>query len=102
MYAPTQDHSDKEVEVFYEKIENMIQMVKSREVTCIMGNFNAKVGTKLENTVGRYGLGDMNESGERLVEFCQQHNLVITSTWFQEHSRRLYTWQTPKKKPETR
>ena len=65
-----------------------------------MGDFNAKVGTKLENTVGRYGLGDMNERVERLVEFCQQHNLVITNTWFQQHPRRLYTWQSPDK--ETR
>ena len=89
MYAPTNDQGDEEVEVFYEKIENVIQRIKSGEVTCIMGDFNSKVGTKLENTVERYGLGDMNEHGERLVEFCQQHNLVITSTWCQQHPRRL-------------
>ena len=78
----------------------MIQRIKSGEATCIMGDFNAKVGTTLENTVGRYGLGDTNERGERLIEFCQQHNLVITNTWFQQHPRRLYTWQSPDK--ETR
>ena len=59
MYAPIQDHAGEEVEVFYEKIENVIQRIKSGEVTCIMGDFNSKVGTKLENTVERYGLGDM-------------------------------------------
>ena len=42
----------------------MIQRLTSGEVTCIIGNFNAKVGTKLENKVGRYGLGDVNERGE--------------------------------------
>ena len=60
----------------------MIRRIKSEEVICIMGDFNATVGTKLENTVGRYGLGDTNHLGEILVEFCQQHNLVITNTWF--------------------
>ena len=94
VYAPTHDHGDEEVEAFYEKIENVIQRIKSGEVTCIMVDFNANVGTKLENTVGRYGLGDTNKRGERLVEFCQQHNLVITNTWFQQHPRRHYTWQS--------
>ena len=98
--APTQDNADDEIEAFYEKIENVIQRIKSGEVTCIMGDFNAKVGTKLENTVGRYELGDTNERGERLIKFCQQHNLVITNTWFQQHPRRLHTRQSPHK--ETR
>ena len=80
VYAPTQDHSDEEVEVFYEKIENVIQRIKSGEVTCIRSDFNAKVGTKLAIAAGKYGLGDTNECGERLVEFCQQHDLVITNT----------------------
>ena len=97
VYAPTQDHADEEVEVFYEKIENVIQRIESGEVTCIRSDFNAKVGTKLEIAVGKYGLGDRNERGERLVEFCQQHNLVITNTWFQQHLRRLCTWQSPDK-----
>ena len=66
----------------------MIQRIKSGEATCIMGDFNDKVGIKLENTVGRYELGD------------QQHNLVITKIWFQQHPRSLYTWQSPDK--ETR
>ena len=43
MYAPIQDHAGEEVEVFYEKIENVIQRIKSGEVTCIMGDFNSKV-----------------------------------------------------------
>ena len=72
VYAPTQDHADEELEAFYEKIENVLQRIKSGEVTCTKGDLNAKVGTKLDNTVGRYGLRDTNESGERLVEFCQQ------------------------------
>ena len=77
VYAPTQDHADEEVEALYEKIENVIQRIKSGEVTCIRSDFNAKVGTKLAIAAGKYGLGDTNERGERLVEFSQQHDLVI-------------------------
>ena len=38
------------------------------------------------------GLGTWNEAGQRLIEFCQDNELVIANTLFQQHKRRLYTW----------
>ena len=58
VYAPTQDHSDVEVEVFYEKIEKALKFAKSADVLCVMGDLNAKVGSEpFESIVGKYGLG---------------------------------------------
>ena len=37
--------------------------VKEREVTTLMGNFNAKIG--LERIMGKHGLGQMNENNSR-------------------------------------
>ena len=31
----------------------------------------------------------------RLTEFCQENTLVIVTTLFQQHKRRLYTWTSP-------
>ena len=36
-----------------------------------------------------------NETGQRLMEFCQENTLVIANTLFQQHKRRLYTWILP-------
>ena len=36
-----------------------------------------------------------NETGQRLIEFCQENALVIANTLFQQHKRRLYTWTSP-------
>ena len=36
-----------------------------------------------------------NESGQRLIEFCQQNALVKANTLFQQHKTRLYTWTSP-------
>ena len=36
-----------------------------------------------------------NETGQRLIEFCQENTLVIANTLFQQHKRRLYTWTSP-------
>ena len=33
-----------------------------------------------------------NEAGQRLIEFCQENELVIANTLFQQYRRRLYTW----------
>ena len=37
-------------------------------------------------------MGVHKESGQRLIEFCQENALVIANTLFQQHKRRLYTW----------
>ena len=44
---------------------------------------------------GKFGLGIRNEAGQRLIEFCQEHTLVIANTLFQQHKRRLYIWTSP-------
>ena len=36
-----------------------------------------------------------NETGQRLIEFCQENALVIANTLFQQLKRRLYTWTSP-------
>ena len=57
---------------------------------------DAKVGSQeIAGVTGKFGLGVQNEAGQRLTEFFQENALVITSTLFQQHKRRLYTWTSP-------
>ena len=44
---------------------------------------------------GKFGLGMLNEAGQRLIEFRQEKTLVLANTLFQQHKRRLYTWTSP-------
>ena len=54
---------------------------------------NAKGGDQeTPGVTGKFGLGIWNEAGQRLIEFCQDNELVIANTLFQQHKRRLYTW----------
>lgn len=67
----------------------------------ILGDFNAKVGKGIrDELVGPYGLGERNERGERLYQFCQEEQMKITNTWFRLPPRRLYTWRAPADNPE--
>ncbi len=73
-----------------------MRQVKSSDVLIVMGDFNAKVGKSHQPpTTGKYGLGEQNDRGERLIQFCEEHNLVIGNTFFQHPQRRLYTSSSP-------
>ena len=96
VYVPTLDCEDEEVEKLYQEINNSIKQTKSCELLCVMGDFNAKVGKeKYEKIAGTHGLGNRNERGDRLIEFCQQNNLCVVNTWLQQPTRRLYIWKSP-------
>ena len=57
---------------------------------------DAKVGSEeTPGVTGKFGLGMRNEAGRSLIEFCQENELVIANTLFQQHKRRLYTWTPP-------
>ncbi|XP_049829376.1 craniofacial development protein 2-like [Schistocerca gregaria] len=93
---PTSSAYGEEIEEMYEQIKEIIQIVKGDENLIVMGDWNSVVGKGREgNVVGEYGLGQRNERGSRLVEFCTEHNLIIANTWFKNHKRRLYTLKKP-------
>ena len=54
-----------------------------------------KYEVKKPGVTGKFGLGVQNEAGQRLIDFCQKNALVIANTFFQQHTRRLYTCTSP-------
>ena len=58
----------------------------------MIGDWNAKVGRQeIPGVTGKFGLGEQNEAGQRLTEFCQENALATAKTLFQYNKRRLYT-----------
>ena len=45
--------------------------------------------------MGRFGYGERNERGERLLDFAGQHNMYICNTKFQQKPCRKWTWVSP-------
>ena len=77
-------------------MDEVLKQLKSHDAKIIMRDFNSKVGKgRIDNIVGPYGLGEISERGEKLVEWCKQHELVVTNTWFANHPRRRWTWTSP-------
>ena len=96
VYAPTSNAEEAEVQRFYEDIQDLLELTTKKDVLFIIGDWNAKVGSQeTPGVTGKFGLRLQNETGERLVEFCQENALVIANILFQQHKRRLYTWTSP-------
>ena len=92
VYAPTSNAEEAEVEWFYEDLQDLLELTAQKDVLFLIGDWNAKVGSQeTPGVTGKFGLGILNEAGQRLIEFCQENALVITNTLFQQHKRRLWT-----------
>ena len=96
VYAPTSNAEEAEVELFYEDLQDLLELTPKKHVLFIIGDWNEKVGTQeTPGVTGKFGLAMWNEAGQRLIEFCRENALVIANTLFQQQKRRLYTWTSP-------
>ena len=96
VYAPTTSAQAKEIEEFYNQLQSAIDLTPAKDMLIVMGDLNAKVGECSEDRItGNHGLGERNEAGEKLIEFCSDNNLWIGNTWYELPIRRKYTWTSP-------
>ena len=66
--------------------------ITKKDVLFIIGDQNTRVGSQeMPAVTGKFGVGVQNETGQRLVEFCQENTLVIANSLFQKHKKSLYT-----------
>ncbi|ESO03989.1 hypothetical protein HELRODRAFT_173035 [Helobdella robusta] len=82
-YAPTMDHSDAEIKAFYDQLEQTLNVLPKKDVKIITGDWNAKIGRDnigFEEVMGKYGIGNRNNRGERLLEFAKDQKMYITNT----------------------
>src|SRR5277367_5522719 len=97
VYAPTSAYDDEIVEEMYDEINTLMDSVKTH-YTMVIGDFNAKIGTRKigeDNIMGKSGIGERNERGERLIEFATSRKLYIANSKFPKKSSRKWTWKSP-------
>lgn len=84
VYAPTSAAPEEEIVAFYDSVQRVIDEAPTQDFLIVAGDFNSKVGQLPETTphAGRFGLGEQNERGERLLDFCRDNDLVVTNTCF--------------------
>ena len=54
-----------EVELFYEDLQDLLELTSQKDVLFILGDWNAKVGSQeTPRVTGNFGLGIWNEAGK--------------------------------------
>ena len=99
-YAPTARAPPRVKQQFIEDLQHTIDNIPPSDVLLVLGDFNARVGRGIQGDVwrgvrGRHGLGNCNEAGEDLLEFCAVNRLTIMNTWFTKKAAHLATWKHP-------
>jgi hypothetical protein len=64
---------------------------------------NAQIGPEnegLEHVIGRHGIGNTNENGEKLIDLCANYALAISGTVFPLKKCHKVTWVSPDHRTE--
>lgn len=97
-YAPTLCSSAEAKDNFYEELENAIKSTDSEQLY-LLGDFNARIGSdhaSWPRCIGHFGVGKLNENGQRLLELCSLHDLCITNTFFSTKPGHRVSWRHPR------
>ena len=71
--VPTNNAKEPEVEWFHENLQDLLELIPQKDVFFIVGERNAKVGSQeISGVTDKFGLGEQNEGGQRLTEFCKR------------------------------
>ena len=98
IYAPTNEATIEEKEDFYNQVQKIVDKLPRKDMNIIMGDANAKIGednTGYEGIMGRHGLGQMNDNGDRFASFCAFNGLVIGGSIFPHRRIHKATWKSP-------
>ena len=97
-YAPTNDAEEEKKDDFYQQLQAVLDRRGAKDITILMGDFNAKIGmdnTGYEIIIGTHGLGQMNENCERFADLCALNQLVIGGSIFPYKRIHKATWISP-------
>ena len=71
VYAPTSNA--KEVEQFYEDLQDLLELTPQKDVLSITGDWNAKIGShETPGATDKFGLGVQNEARQMQQSFAKK------------------------------
>ena len=89
VYAPTEVCRADEKEMFYAKLDSVLDQWPRRDTIIVLGDFNAVIGTEragYELCVGPHGSGTRNTNSSLLLNFAKSRRLRIAGSWYRDQS----------------
>ena len=94
-YAPQTGRSAEEKDSFWDQMISVTGSTPASELIVVGGDLNGHVGTNVDGYDGvhsGYGFGERNADGERMLEFCDAMELIVTNTCFKRQKNKLATY----------
>ncbi|MEL6802745.1 MAG: reverse transcriptase domain-containing protein, partial [Bacteroidota bacterium] len=95
VYAPTEVCKAEEKEMFYAKLNSILDQCPPRDTLVVLGDFNATTGADragYELCVGPHGSGTRNNNSSRLLDLARSRRLRIAGSWYQRPELHRWTW----------
>ena len=99
VYAPTLCSEEYTKDKFYEELDCAINKLPTNEHLYLLGDFNARIGSDhaaWPRCIGRFGVGRLNDNGQRLLELCSLHEMCISNTFFATKPCHRVSWRHPR------
>ena len=89
-YAPTEPHNANNKHAFSTSLDRVVEEVPKHEQLFVLMDANARtgrrekgqVGSKDSKILGAYGRDTLNDNGELLLSFANNHDLALVNTFF--------------------
>ena len=88
VYAPTEVCETEEKEMFYAKLDSVLDQCPRRDAIIVLGDFNAVT----EICVGPHGSGTRNDNSSFLLNFARSRRMRIAGSWYQRPALHRWTW----------
>jgi len=95
VYAPQAGCDEEEKEEFWNHMYDLLIKVPVEEPLWIAGDLNGHVGegnTGAEENMGKFGIGNKNEAGDKICNFARAGGLVIINTLFCKRKSQRITY----------
>ena len=83
---------------FYDELRQLFLNIPGDDKIILLGDLNARVGRESQTwkCLGSHGLGKANSNGLQLLQFCNEHDLIVGNTWFRQKNKYKGTRQHPR------
>ncbi|XP_051790361.1 craniofacial development protein 2-like [Erpetoichthys calabaricus] len=96
-YAPQVGCAMGEKEDFWSELDEVMNSVPKGQKVVIEADFNGHVGegnSGDEEVMGRYGVKERNEEGQRIVDFAKRMDMAVVNTYFKKREEHRITYKS--------